>query len=228
MKEIILNEGLTTLNGYVFNECKGLTSITLPATLKSIKNAPFNGCINLQNIQIADGNTSFVFEDGALYNSAKTVLIAYLRTNTNTTYTMPYSVTTISAYVFEYQPYLTKVILSSNLQTIGTGSFYRCEKLTEVDFSKCIQLNEIGTYAFYDTAITSVTIPSTVTKIGQLVFSHCNKLTSITFGDTSTWYYGTSAQQEAMSGGTQLDVSNQSANATYFTSTYVNKYWYKI
>ena len=95
---------------------------------------------------------------------------------------------------------LTSVIIPDGVTSIGDSAFIGCISLT------------------------SVTIGDGVTSIGNYAFTACNSLTSIIFEDTSTWYY---TSKDDYTGGTVIDVTDPTQNATYLKSTYYNKYWYK-
>ena len=212
-------------------------SATLPNNL--IIPANYNdGTNGLANVTYINGTS---YSDGAFYY--KTTLKNVELSNT---------ITSIGSYAFNGCRGLTSITLPSSLTSIGDNAFSHCSGLTSIDLSGCTSLTSIGNSAFSscsglisitlpssltgigDSAfswcekLASIVIPSSVTKIGSYAFSTCGKLTSITFDDVSTWYYGTSSNQSSMSGGTEIDVTDASANATYFKSTYSSKYWYKI
>ena len=140
---------------------------------------------------------------------------------------VPNNITSIGDSAFHGCSGLTSITLPSSLTSIAYSAFNGCSGLTGITLPS--SLTSIGAYAFRDcSGLTSIVIPASVTKIGRYAFQICTNLTSITFEDTSTWYYGTSSNQSSMSGGTQLAVTDASANATYFKSTYSSKYWYKV
>ena len=70
-----------------------------------------------------------------------------------------------------------------------------------------------------------------VKEIGNYAFYSCDSLTEIIFEDTSTWYRTvSSANWENKTGGTETDVTDSAANATYLTSEYAyySYYLYKL
>ncbi len=93
-----------------------------------------------------------------------------------------------------------------------------------------LPVTSIGISAFYDCiGLTSVTIPDSVNSIGHHVFYKCSTIESVTFEDTTTWYITENASDwENKTGGTQIDVTDSSVNAKYFTGSYEKYYWYKL
>ena len=115
-------------------------------------------------------------------------------------------VTEIGAYAFQKETYIRSIEIPDSVTSIGDYAFARC------------------------TSLTSVEIGDSVTSIGNEAFYSCDSLTSITFSDTSTWYRTDDYDEwNNKTGGTQMDVTNASTNATNFKSTdYYCYYWYKL
>ena len=65
---------------------------------------------------------------------------------------------------------VTKVVLPSTLSDIKDRAFWGCEQLREVDFSRCIELTNIGVEAFAFTGLRAICLPSSVKKIGDKAF----------------------------------------------------------
>ena len=87
---------------------------------------------------------------------------------------------------FELCDGLTKVTFPSGLQRIESGAFQQCYNLTEVDFSACTALTDIGGSAFKHSGLTSVSLPASLTNLNNSVFEDCTDLTSVEIPDGLT------------------------------------------
>ena len=80
----------------------------------------------------------------------------------------------------------------------------------------------------YCKSLTNIVIPKSVESIDKDAFNEC-ELKSVLFEDTTTWYYTSNYENWInKANGTEIDVNNAVANATYFKSTYDYYYWYKL
>ena len=87
---------------------------------------------------------------------------------------------------FELCDGLTKVTFPSGLKRIESGAFQQCSNLTQVDFSACTALTEIGGSAFKSSGLTSVSLPASLTILNNSVFEDCTQLTSVEIPDGLT------------------------------------------
>ena len=99
------NTRLESLGKFAFDECKGLTGIIFPQTLKEIGNTDggsvFKDCKNLQFVRVAGGNPSANFElPGNLEKIYKHSFYGCTGFPDNTTVTIPSSVTLIGEEAF--------------------------------------------------------------------------------------------------------------------------------
>ena len=86
---------------------------------------------------------------------------------------------------FNNKSKLVKIILPTNLTSIGDWAFSGCSSLTSITIGNSV--TSIGDWAFeYCRALTSVTIPNSVTSIGEGAFQFCSSLTSITIPNSVT------------------------------------------
>lgn len=93
-------------------------------------------------------------------------------------------VTSIGEHVFQ-KSQATKIIMTDDIKTIGTGAFNGCGGLTYVRIPDSV--TSIGDWAFCNcSSLTSVTIPGNVTIIDEHTFYQCSSLTSVTLSNGVT------------------------------------------
>jgi len=149
LTSITIPDSVTSIGNSAFYSCYSLTSITIPDSVTSIGEGPFAACTDLTSI-IVDPDNGYYLNDsyGVLFNKDKTELIQYPAGNTNTSYTIPDSVTSIGDYAF-YECYnLTSVVIGNSVTSIGYQAFRSCTDLTSITIPDSV--TSIGSYAFYD------------------------------------------------------------------------------
>ena len=171
------------LGNYVFYDCSGLTSLTIPSSVTSIGGRAFKGCSGLTSLTIPSSVTKIGY-------------YAFKGCSGLTSLTIPSSVISISDYAFSGCSGLTNLTIPSSVISIGRGVFSNCSGLTSLTIPSGV--TSIGYHAFEGcSGLTSLTIPSSVTSIGYGAFKGCSGLTSLTIpsGVTSIddWvFYGCS------------------------------------
>ena len=184
LKSVTIPHGVTSIGGRAFYGCSSLTSVTIPDSVTSIDNS-FFGCVSLKSFTVSESNSAYSSKDGVLFNKNKTKLVAYPAGKTNTSYTIPDSVTSIGYSAFYGCSSLTSVTIPDSVTSIGSEVFYGCSSLTSVTIPDSV--TSIGYDAFSGcSSLTSVTIPDSVTSIVGGAFSGCSSLTSVTIPDSVT------------------------------------------
>ncbi len=202
-----INGNEYALYPYAFYAC-GLTSITIPDGITSLKEGAFEGCSNL--IEKENGvyyvDTWAIDCDYDLYSLTLrdgTKGIAENALNTISTFlsiTIPDSVNYIGDAFSDYhiqkatiptsaissipKSSLTEVIITGG-ETIEAGAFSSCYNLTSITIPDSVTSIEAGAFSGCD-SLTSITIPDSVTSIGGYVFANCSALTDIIIPDSVT------------------------------------------
>ena len=162
IKEVVIENGVTHIGGYSFNECASLTKVTISNSVKSIGYSAFYRCTALAKITISNSLTSigpWAFADCPGLTS----------------FNIPNSVTSIGASAFADCSGLTSITIPNSVTSIGEAVFWGCSKLTSITIPKSVTC--IATRAFYEcSGLTSITIPNSVTSIGEAAFDGCAKL----------------------------------------------------
>jgi uncharacterized repeat protein (TIGR02543 family) len=179
LASITIPNTVTSLRSSAFSKCVNLTSITIPSSVTSIGENVFSFCTKLNEITVDNNNLNYSSNNGVLFNKTQTSLIQSPQGNTNTSYTIPNSVTSIGDNAFYYSSNLATVNIPNSVTSIGSHAFSDCYKLVSGSIPNSV--TSIGEYAFYDCDnLSIVNIPNSVISIGDYAFHYCSNLSSIT------------------------------------------------
>ena len=98
---------------------------------------------------------------------------------------LPTNLTSIGYNAFCYCEGLTSITIPNNVTSIGERAFSSCSSLTSITIPNSVISIGDGTF-LWCTSLTSVTIPNSVTSIGDEAFFLCGSLTSITIPNSVT------------------------------------------
>ncbi len=99
LRTIVIPDSVTTIGDYAFRDCTSLTSVTIPEGVTSIGERAFQNCYGLTSITIPD------------------------------------SVTSIGNSDFEDCHGLTSVTIPDSVTSIGESAFYRCSRLATINYT---------------------------------------------------------------------------------------------
>ena len=191
-KQVIIEDGVTSIGNYAFYGCSGMTSVSIPDSVTSFGNYAFYGCTGLKSVKIKDVaawyGVTFQSNANPLQNGAD----LYLNDEKISELVIPDGVTSIGNYAFYGYKSLTSVTIPDSVTSIGSYAFYGCTGLKSVkikDLSAWCNILFNG-YAnplyngadlyLNDEKISELVIPDGVTSIGKRAFFGCKSLTSVT------------------------------------------------
>ena len=150
-----------------FEECLALTSIEIPANLKTMDSSAFYDCMALENITFEEGSQLESIGAGAFEYCCRLAKI-----------TIPASVMSIGARAFFADSYGQPMTLASvtfekgsRLESIGDSAFYGCSEITEIIIPASV--TSIGNQAF---CRDSTRAPM---ELARVIFEYGSRLQSI-------------------------------------------------
>lgn len=186
-----ISYAVTSIGDYSFYQVTGMTSVTIPSSVKSIVKYAFYGCKGLAAVHITDlaawcnmdfqhDGMKILIRNGRPVDYYNPLFYAPLFVNGTevTDLVIPSSVTSISDNVFTCSQTIRSVTIGNNVTTIGSAAFSNCINLTSLSLGNSVKT--IGSSAFYScSSLPSVIIPSLVDSIGASAFGSCPALSVI-------------------------------------------------
>ena len=170
-------DSVTKIDRYAFSGCTSLKEVTIPDSVTVISDTAFRGCTSLTAINVYEYNMDYISVDGVLFHLWKGQCLAYPAGKTNTSYTIPDSVT----WTDDFDSF------TGSVTEISDYAFSGCTSLKEVTIPDGV--TEIGDTAFEGcTSLKEITIPASVTEISNNAFDDCTSLTAINVDENNTKY----------------------------------------
>ena len=122
IKKITLPDTVYSLGDQTFNNLIYLLEVNIPYNITNINLKVFEGCDNLESINIASKNSKYSSEDGVLFDKDKTILLKY-PPGKKGTYIVPESIKRIEDYSFNNTKNIDIVKFKYKVNNIGAYAF---------------------------------------------------------------------------------------------------------
>ena len=193
---------VVSIGKWAYGSMKKLTKVTLPGTVKIIREAAFQGCEELEEL-VLDGveeihygaffgidirelnipaSTRYINVSFAGCSNIETITVAagnsVYNSNNNCNAVMETGSNTLIKGC-------KNTVIPSNTKIIGAGAFNQNMAITEIEIPYGVEC--IEPYSFLGCRnLTKITIPNSVNRIGEGAFADCEILTEITIPDNVT------------------------------------------
>ena len=201
IKEVIIEEGATTIAHSAFEDCIALSTITLPNSIISVGVEAFAGCTSLTDVSIPDSTTRIgnnAFENcTSLTSVAIGTGVSSIDSNIflNCTLLEEIQVEESNMYYKDIDGVLFskdgtelliypigrqgEYMIPNGVVSVAGSSFISCKGLTGIEFSDTV--TNIGMLAFSGCeSLNSILLPDNVKTIGVYAFYECASLSEIT------------------------------------------------
>lgn len=163
LTSVTLPNSITSIRARTFYGCTGLTDFTIPNSAVSIGEEAFFGCTGLKRVSLGNSVTTIGNE-------------AFAGCTGLTNITIPNSVTSVGSS-FKDCTGLRSITLGNSVATIGNEAFAGCTGLTNVKVPNSV--TSIGS-SFKDcTGLRSITLGNSVMTIGNEAFAGCGLLSTL-------------------------------------------------
>ena len=180
LTSVAIPDSVTTIQDYAFKNCSNLLNVSLPSSFNgSLESNVFAGCAAGINIRYrGDSGTTSVVDDGKTWTYQvldEVLLTARLVSADGNSAVMPAPTGTLT---------IPSTIDGYTIVEIGEKAFNKCSGLTKVILPS--DVTTIGKLAFAETGLTELTLPSGLTTIKQEAFYNCAALATVVFPEGLT------------------------------------------
>lgn len=204
LNEVILAEGVETIEMYAFYKSELKHPVYIPASVKvmgalaietdvsvpiycAVAEPPsgwYKSWVNRANVI---WNFSHITEDDqglkyAVLNNGELVVMSF--NNATDQVVLPEGVVEIRANAFR-ETRIKEIVFPSTVRTVGAEAFAYCKKLKTVVLNE--GLTSMANYAFaYNRALEEIVIPSSIQTMGMNIFLYCTALKKVTLPEGLT------------------------------------------
>ena len=184
LESIQIDGDITMIGAEAFDGCVALTSMPLSKSLNLIGADAFRDCTALTDFQLAEGNTHFQVQQGALMTADGTRLLTYAASAPQQSFVMPETLTQIDDGALKNLRYLETLTFPPTFSDYQVGMFENATGLKTVNFGEGT-LTAIPDRFFKGcTSLISPNAFTGVTSVGESAFEGCTAVQSLSFDDS--------------------------------------------
>ena len=185
LSEICIPNSVTSIGYSAFENCSGLTEIIIPNSVTSIGNNAFENCSSLTEVSIPNSVTSIGEYAFNGCSGIKSLILEDGEEKLSLEYN--YHGSYLGKGLFYDSPlesvYIGRDLSYSTGSSNGYSPFYNKTTLTELTIGNSV--TTINDYLFSGCSdLSEVIIPNSVTSIGENAFENCSGLTALTIGNS--------------------------------------------
>ena len=181
--DVVLPEGVISIPDYAFLNNVNITSIRVPASVKTIGTYAFGNCSNLTTVTFAEGSQLKSIGEGAFMNCENIISItlpegveiigygAFYQCSGLSSINLPNSIITIDVMAFENCTSLTTINIPANVQGTSIANAFRgCTSLTAINVDPANEMFcSIDGVLYTKTMMTLVCYPAAKTGTSYIV-----------------------------------------------------------
>ena len=170
--ELVLSKNLEEIMAAGIQNADAITSIVIPAKVKTLGGSAFNSCDKLAEVTFAAGSALETIGSGAFSGCPFVSII------------LPDNVTDIGTNAFQSCYKLETIVLPKSLTKLENGTFWDCTALKNVTIQE--GLTEIAKNCFLRSGIETIALPDSLVTIADLAFPECEQLTTVILSENGS------------------------------------------
>lgn len=159
-------EGVERIDDYTFMNMTGITSVTLPSTLRTLGEIAFYQCSGITELNLGNGLMSI----GRMCFQGCTALTAL---------SLPASMRVLGKQAFCNDTKLANVTLNEGLERIDDSAFLGCTAITKIHFPGTLK-NMGAAICYQNTSLTEASLGEGITTVPDQLFNYDVKLSKVT------------------------------------------------
>ena len=179
---IVMSDSVKEID-YAFLGCISLKFINIPDSVTKIDDCAFDCCRSLISLEVSSNNNYYESLSGVLYKKGMSALIKYPPNRSESSFSIPDSVTCVETGAFKNSRNLKYIAVPDSVIDIKKQAFGCCMSLESVDLHSPVTEISAGAFECCQ-SLKTIHLPKTVEQIGIDAFSHCPSLESITIPDS--------------------------------------------
>lgn len=169
LKKIVLPDSLKRIGKYAFEGCNELEKINLPEGLEEIEEGTFLYCYSLKSIVLPDslkriGKSAFMYDELEEIN-------------------LPEGLEEIGEEAFSHCYTLKSIVIPDSVKTVGSNAFYVCENLKEITIGKDVSSKDLTQWGC-DNYVNTLYLPDGMEEIKDNQFESLLHLKSVKIPDS--------------------------------------------
>ena len=172
VKNVVIQEGITTIGEFAFWNCPQLISVSIPSTVTKIGKYAFDGCTQLKELTIPDSVTEI---GQAAFNTCAALESVRL----------PNGLSTIQKYTFNYCYGLQSLTIPASVTTIEENAFANAfDPDADVTLVVPETVTQVAYLAFAWSNVKAVIWNASIEEPTDGIFYSCKKLESVQLNDS--------------------------------------------
>ena len=179
---VTIPDTVKVIKNYAFQDCVLLDTVEIPASVEEIGEFCFEGCQSLEMIVVDEENEHYCDADGVLYTRNQTELVRYPAAKPDKEYTIGKECGMIAPWGFTECRYLESVKMEK-VNSMGADCFMGCAELKKVNLSDGIT-ELIGASFAKCSNLRTINMPKELKSIGDRCFFGDKNLSGIKLPET--------------------------------------------